>query len=364
MEEKIKRRLSGDSNQEQSESNKKRRLSSESNQEQSESNKFVPITHFALSDPGKKHYQQDQYVMETYLNKYSTVLKESKRRYSFYGVYDGHAGDFCSRYLQQNLHFFVVEELARITNEDPNKLEGSKIDPRVIQKLLIGAFKNADKALCKECESRRMADGSCAITCFVLDDQCYIGNAGDSKAVLARTKCIDGKIVTRAIPLSKDHTPLLKNERKRIEKAGGFVDADGRVNGRLAVSRSFGDIKVKKFGVTAHPEFTKFTITPNDNFVLLACDGLWSVFTVKDATDFIVKQLKQEWELIEEPEIKRMGSKNIKETPRQLVSRRVCQSLVQEAVRVRGCKDNCTVVVLLFHDGLSTSERIEKKKKI
>ena len=60
----------------------------------------------------------------------------------------------------------------------------------------------------------------------------YVANAGDSRCVLCRA----GK----AIDLSLDHKPEDEPERQRIEKAGGFVTVDGRVNGNLNLSRALG----------------------------------------------------------------------------------------------------------------------------
>jgi protein phosphatase 2C family protein 2/3 len=62
-------------------------------------------------------------------------------------------------------------------------------------------------------------------------------NAGDSRAVAS----ING----RALALSRDHKPTLKDERKRIEAAGGFVEYK-RVNGNLALSRALGDFIFKR----------------------------------------------------------------------------------------------------------------------
>ena len=66
-----------------------------------------------------------------------------------------------------------------------------------------------------------------------------IGNAGDSRSVLCRGG--------RAIPLSFDHKPENPEEFKRITKAGGQV-YNGRVNGGLNLSRSFGDFSYKLNG--------------------------------------------------------------------------------------------------------------------
>lgn len=43
---------------------------------------------------------------------------------------------------------------------------------------------------------------------------------------------------------TKDHKPYLDEESDRIEKAGGYVMIQ-RVNGELAVSRTFGDFDYK-----------------------------------------------------------------------------------------------------------------------
>lgn len=45
--------------------------------------------------------------------------------------------------------------------------------------------------------------------------------------------------------LTRDHKPILVEERKRIESCGGHV-AGGRVNGQLQLSRSFGDVGLKR----------------------------------------------------------------------------------------------------------------------
>jgi serine/threonine protein phosphatase PrpC len=46
------------------------------------------------------------------------------------------------------------------------------------------------------------------------------------------------------VELTTDLTPRLEEEKTRIEASGGWI-ANNRVNGVLAVSRSFGDIEYK-----------------------------------------------------------------------------------------------------------------------
>lgn len=65
----------------------------------------------------------------------------------------------------------------------------------------------------------------------------YVANAGDSRCVM----CKGGK----AVEMSVDHKPNDVGEKARIEAAGSEVNADGRVDGNLNLSRSLGDLKSK-----------------------------------------------------------------------------------------------------------------------
>jgi protein phosphatase 1G len=55
----------------------------------------------------------------------------------------------------------------------------------------------------------------------------------------------DGKPKYENFDMSIDHKPDNVEEKRRIEKAGGFV-SDGRVNGNLNLSRALGDLEYKK----------------------------------------------------------------------------------------------------------------------
>ena len=76
----------------------------------------------------------------------------------------------------------------------------------------------------------------------------------------------------------------LIGEKARICAAGGFVDF-GRVNGNLALSRAIGDFEFKKSAdlspeqqiVTAFPDVIQHTITDDDEFLVIACDGECSI---------------------------------------------------------------------------------------
>ncbi|KAG6832026.1 hypothetical protein H0H87_003007 [Tephrocybe sp. NHM501043] len=105
----------------------------------------------------------------------------------------------------------------------------------------------------------------------------YTANAGDARAVLCRAG--------RAVRLTYDHKGSDKQEAKRIIDAGGFV-MSGRVNGVLAVTRSLGDSSMKEF-VVGSPYTTQTELCDEDEFLVLACDGLWDVANDQSAIDLV-----------------------------------------------------------------------------
>ncbi|KAI9810291.1 MAG: Protein phosphatase 2C 1 [Pycnora praestabilis] len=106
----------------------------------------------------------------------------------------------------------------------------------------------------------------------------YTANVGDARIVL----CRNGK----ALRLSYDHKGSDENEGKRVANAGGLI-LNNRVNGVLAVTRALGDAYMKDL-VTGHPYTTETVIQPDiDEFLILACDGLWDVCSDQESVDLI-----------------------------------------------------------------------------
>lgn len=92
--------------------------------------------------------------------------------------------------------------------------------------------------------------GTTATVCLLRNNiELVVGHVGDSRAVL----CREGE----AILLTKDHIPDVAEERKRVKEAGGHITENSlgipHVNGRLAMTRSIGDVELKQYGVTAEP---------------------------------------------------------------------------------------------------------------
>jgi serine/threonine protein phosphatase PrpC len=153
--------------------------------------------------------------------------------------------------------------------------------------------------------------GTTACVVLLTPDLVVCANAGDSRAVLSR-------LGNEAVPLSFDHKPDDATEERRIRAAGGYV-AGGRVEGDLAVSRGFGDFRFKNLVVVmAHPfsglinsngdQYSLPNMKPGDQkvspipdismhqrdasldeFVIVACDGIWDVQSNVEAVKTVGK---------------------------------------------------------------------------
>lgn len=139
------------------------------------------------------------------------------------------------------------------------------------------------------------SDSGCtAVVALLKGTELYVANAGDSRCIV----CRKGK----AIEMSFDHKPEDEPERTRILKAGGKVTADGRVNGGLNLSRALGDhaykqnkeLSDKEQMITALPDIKKLTINPDeDEFMVLACDGIWNFMSSQEVVDFVKPRLDE-----------------------------------------------------------------------
>ena len=134
--------------------------------------------------------------------------------------------------------------------------------------------------------------GSTCIVVLVTPSHLICANAGDSRAILRRA----GK----ALPLSFDHKPNNAPELERIHQAKGFVKCK-RVDGDLAVSRGLGDftyksnevLRVDQQKVIPNPEFVTYPRKKEDEFMILACDGIWDVANNEECGSFVQSLLDQ-----------------------------------------------------------------------
>lgn len=274
---------------------------------------------------------------------------------SFFGVFDGHGGPNASIYLSQHLHINIGEELhvrssqlVTLVQSPASNIDYDSID-EIVCSALVEAFLKTDKTFILTSEYAN--NGSTATTALILGNRLYVANVGDSRTMIARQ--------FEAKPMTKDHKPNREDEHKRILDAGGFV-INNRVMGELAVSRAFGDSEFKK-GIqnildeegmkisprslekdrntedvikrnwdqpliTAKPEIEVTTLTENDQFLLLACDGLFDVFTEAEIVDFVRKQMKEHGDC-----------------------QKCCENLTDAAINIRNSRDNVSVILIILN---------------
>jgi len=135
--------------------------------------------------------------------------------------------------------------------------------------------------------------GTTAICVLITDKYILFSNCGDSRGVLSG----DG---SKPLLVTQDHKPSNPPELERIQNAGGSVMIQ-RVNGSLAVSRALGDFEYKNVDgkgpteqlVSPEPEFyMKRRESDKDEFLVLACDGVWDVMTNEDICSFISARMR------------------------------------------------------------------------
>lgn len=149
-----------------------------------------------------------------------------------------------------------------------NRSSGQKQSP--LMQILKGENNGGDG----EEELALDSKGCTANVVMIKDWVIYCANAGDSRAVICNRGVAEN--------LSEDHKPDNKIEWDRIYKAGSTV-TDGRVDGNLNLSRSIGDLKHKQVKslspaeqpITCVPDIKVRKLKEGDEFILIACDGIW-----------------------------------------------------------------------------------------
>ncbi|KAL6648385.1 hypothetical protein ACP70R_012609 [Stipagrostis hirtigluma subsp. patula] len=208
----------------------------------------------------------------------------------FFGVFDGHGCSHVATSCGERMHEIVAEEAAAADAGAPGSDEAARWRD-VMEKSYarmdaeaVGSRASAGPAPTCRCEMQLpKCDhvGSTAVVAVVGPRHLVVANCGDSRAVL----CSGGA----AIPLSADHKPDRPDELERIQAAGGRVIFwDGaRVFGMLAMSRAIGDSYLKPF-VISDPEVRVVERKDGeDEFLILASDGLWDVVSNEVACNVV-----------------------------------------------------------------------------
>ena len=211
-------------------------------------------------------------------------------RLSYFSIFDGHGGSSCSDFLKNNLHRYIFQ---------------SKYFPLDIPKAIKSGCKKAEEEFYNS--KNKNKSGSCGLVAIFCNNKVYIGNVGDCRIIVSEKY---GKYI---FPLSEDHKPNSKKEKKRILDNKGTVsqtlsnkniknpDLPYRVYpGGLSVSRAFGDYYAKDIRFGGNPKVListpdVFLYKINDmrtDFFFLGCDGIFDMLTNEDISKSIWNDIK------------------------------------------------------------------------
>lgn len=273
---------------------------------------------------------------------------------AFVGVFDGHAGDAASKFLAQNLFRHILQQLRRLfddndrdqadnnsntnnghggsSNQNKNyeTLLASVVDQRdddedTAAKVIAAAFQSAFDAAFLSCDAALRVElaknggasgGSTAAGALITTHHIILFSVGDCRSAVFR---LESRPVVRddhdgdddddkemqqqrqqqtylaaetiVAKLDDDHKPSLPREAARLEKIGATV-VNGRVGGKLAISRAFGDFILKpeetqdprQYPVICLPDLSAVSrrrraaagaAVDEGLLIVIGCDGVW-----------------------------------------------------------------------------------------
>lgn len=227
----------------------------------------------------------------------------------YVAVFDGHGtnGREASQLVRDLVPQTLSEVLCLAAHRTPRT---SRIDRRRhFVRAFVRAFCDAERALRDPAnEVDHAFSGTTATCCWLDGSDLFCAWAGDSRAVLARRVSLEPRPVqgsphtTVAVDLSSDHKPVRRDEKRRVRNAGGRVTRwhsglgpqrvwlpDEWVPG-LAMTRSVGDTILTKYGVTPSPEVTVTRLGGDEEFLVVASDGVWEFMSSTDVVDLIRRE--------------------------------------------------------------------------
>mmetsp|Transcript_17076 Transcript_17076/g.33421 ORF Transcript_17076/g.33421 Transcript_17076/m.33421 type:complete len:345 (-) Transcript_17076:316-1350(-) len=210
----------------------------------------------------------------------------------FFGVFDGHGGDMVAKYVAANVLQYIeasdaYQEFLEYGNDNPDE------QATALATAMIEGFIDCDESMKElhEVQTGQDFSGSTGVAVFVTPTHWVFANTGDSRAVLFS----NGKPKFG----TKDQKPNDPVEEERVKNAGGSV-FENRVNGDLASARSFGDFRYKiddtlppaKQQISVVPVTTIIPRSEEDNFVVIACDGVWDVMSNFECTNLVLAAMQ------------------------------------------------------------------------
>ncbi|KAK1586507.1 hypothetical protein Q3G72_003228 [Acer saccharum] len=295
---------------------------------------------------------------------------------TYVGVYDGHGGPEASRFITHHLFPFLHKF----------ETEQGGLSAEVIKRAFDATEEQFLHLVKQSCAARPQiaSVGSCCLVGAIANEVLYVANLGDSRAVLGRRVPENRKsIQVVAERLSVDHNVGDEEVRKEVKALHPddshivvYTRGVWRIKGIIQVSRSIGDVYLKKpelsrdplfrqFGsliplkrpvMTAEPSILIRKLKPDDLFLIFASDGLWEQLSDEEAVEIVLKN------------------------PRVGIAKRLVRAALQEAAKKREMRykdlkrtekgarrylhDDITVVVIYLDHPLGSSNGRFKNHRV
>ncbi|KAH9493323.1 Protein phosphatase 1E [Dermatophagoides farinae] len=268
---------------------------------------ILPFTTSVSAIKNRRQSMEDRHIIIQNLNK--ALGLTLPKTYSYYAIFDGHAGIDAASYSTAHLHHYLVESDAFINGGD------------MMEQAFREAFHKTDelyiKRLREDGVDKLKPSGTTAL-CALIED-----NKTVYLAWAVRNGCHE--------EIMLPHKPDMESERIRIQDQGGLVIYmdTWRVNGILSVTRAIGDPEHKAL-IIADPSFSSFEIDQSLDFLVLGCDGLFDHLNGQDITSHVFEYLCK-------------NENNDPETVIAGVSAYLSEQAIQE-----GSGDNITSIVIFF----------------
>ncbi|BFG37820.1 hypothetical protein CerSpe_240940 [Prunus speciosa] len=235
-----------------------------------------------------------------------------------FGIFDGHRGAAAAEFSARAFPGFL--QALSSTSSPSGALFEAFIKTDIAFRAELDFSRKSKRVIPKDWHP-----GCTAAAALIVGNKLFVANAGDCRTILCRAG--------HPFVLSKDHVASCLEERERVISAGEQVrwQVDNwRVGlAALQVTRSIGDDDLKP-AVTAEPEITETILSAEDEYLVMASDGLWDVVSNEEVVSIIKDTVKEPG---------------------------MCSKRLATEAAERGSKDNITVIVVFLRP-VSTAERI------
>ncbi|KAJ9445000.1 putative protein phosphatase 2C 54 [Diplonema papillatum] len=240
-------------------------------------------------------------------------MNESAR---FLGIFDGHNGADCAAYARDNL---------------PQRIFSDASFPGDIEQACIRAFQGVHKDFVKRADQVECDAGTTALVAFSWGARVYLASVGDCGAVLVKNN-------GGSKQLTHPHLASDPVEAAAVQERGGVIrtiNGKDRVDGVVCITRGMG---CRQFAhhTSSLPDVLSFDITPQDEFLLLASDGLWDVMTPSQAAD-LVREYQKEADAAPPP------------APSLHKYSGIAEKVCLDAIAKCQTQDNVTVTIMFFN---------------